>query len=1157
MLYERNGQRFDSFNLPYKKNEFLIKQFIWSNVSDCLMIFGLEKQTNKEIVLIYAQKNFHWYCKQKLIFDNQVDKRRISKIINQNQLTNEFQPLNLKILFDDGTLREYVYLNQVNATEDGNCAVIDGRQLLITPFQFATIPPPMYAYSLEFETQVNEVCFSQPSGKYALVKLSNKSLHLIELANELKLHSTVKVCFKQIVFKQPNRPLIYTKSLKCLEADKVPRLEDFNQFSLTDELICYALSSLKNELLVLDLKDDKSTIIDLNEDNNKSISIQLICLNNQNSLILVDKNGLVWKLKSCMNEYRINEFKVTNFKTSQLEQVRLRTPIDSIVKIVVLGEKILTLYSNYSLHINHLPVQGNDCNSFLIYDSNCLMYTTNDHHLRSIWLDDIFYYFETFDLPDYDNENQFRFVLDNGNDKLVRENILLDKQPNSSAKHPLNSSNKEMCRLQPIDRSVERGSRLVTSSSLDCKLIIQMPRGNLEIITPRLLVLDRFKFLLNTLQYWSAFQLIKKHRINLNLIVDFDQTSFLNNAMNFIEQMSEESSLDDLNLFLSDLSKTNVLNTLYASYNKVLRNQVGNNKSTSLFETRFPELSASVFSANLGGDKDCLDGKRIYLGNDLSKDKKCSDLKLEKVCQKLREAMLELDEKKYFIPILLTYLKQGNQSIGTALIKIYEQTDKTLKTRALNYLKWIIDINILIKEALSTYDLGIARMVYSVSNQDPKEYLPLISKFESYKLNEYRNYEIDLHLKNYDKALKNLTLCEPFSEYAKKTIDLIEQKHLYQTAIKLFSNNAAFSQYLNQTYSLYGDYLLIKKYFNEALIMFKKGKNYQNAIKAAQLSNDWNQVIECSALAYTQLKNDKSVDENDRLNLLKLYETVAEQLQNNPQNAKDSAFIYGVYLGNWNEAIRVLVKNNEWASVYRILNDEFLNDKSENANSIGLNRTDIDKLLELADNGLKRHHQVIVDQLNDSLNELRAYTERLQKVRENKLDLMHTMNQADNLNDLEDEFLNDESTISTVNSIQSGKRRLLRSNNRSNQSQTNSLKTNKAARRMRKNNRNQYRLKEGSRDEDLALIYRIKKQIKSIERLKTIIKLLISSLTNRNFDDLASNLQSQFDKLLEVVKFVISIVWSDDLLNENRNQFSPLLNNEMNVNAIQGKILDL
>ena len=69
-------------------------------------------------------------------------------------------------------------------------------------------------------------------------------------------------------------------------------------------------------------------------------------------------------------------------------------------------------------------------------------------------------------------------------------------------------------------RRVERGSRIVTVVPHDTHLVLQMPRGNLETISPRALVLSCVRRHLDGAEFKSAFVLMRKHRINMNLIYD-------------------------------------------------------------------------------------------------------------------------------------------------------------------------------------------------------------------------------------------------------------------------------------------------------------------------------------------------------------------------------------------------------------------------------------------------------------------------------------------------------------------------------------------------------------------------------------------------------------------------------------------------------------
>ena len=81
------------------------------------------------------------------------------------------------------------------------------------------------------------------------------------------------------------------------------------------------------------------------------------------------------------------------------------------------------------------------------------------------------------------------------------------------------SSDKPLAHDENI-RRVERGSRIVTVVPHDTRLIFQMPRGNLETISPRALVLSCVRRHLDRVEFKNALVLMRKHRINMNFIYD-------------------------------------------------------------------------------------------------------------------------------------------------------------------------------------------------------------------------------------------------------------------------------------------------------------------------------------------------------------------------------------------------------------------------------------------------------------------------------------------------------------------------------------------------------------------------------------------------------------------------------------------------------------
>lgn len=100
-------------------------------------------------------------------------------------------------------------------------------------------------------------------------------------------------------------------------------------------------------------------------------------------------------------------------------------------------------------------------------------------------------------------------------------------------------------------RRLERGSRIVAGIASSMTLVLQMPRGNLETICPRPLVLQVVMQQLDELQFREAFVNCRKHRIDLNILVDHDPNTAIANLALLTEQIPE---VDHLNLFVSAMA---------------------------------------------------------------------------------------------------------------------------------------------------------------------------------------------------------------------------------------------------------------------------------------------------------------------------------------------------------------------------------------------------------------------------------------------------------------------------------------------------------------------------------------------------------------------------------------------------------------------------
>ena len=111
-----------------------------------------------------------------------------------------------------------------------------------------------------------------------------------------------------------------------------------------------------------------------------------------------------------------------------------------------------------------------------------------------------------------------------------------------------------------VRRGCERGSSLVIA--YDTKVIMQMPRGNIEIVEPRALLLKSIgKMLDETNPDWlKVFQLSRRQRVNSNLLVDHN--GFMNfPAAKFFNQIMAEPNKQNIaafNVFLFELEGLDV-----------------------------------------------------------------------------------------------------------------------------------------------------------------------------------------------------------------------------------------------------------------------------------------------------------------------------------------------------------------------------------------------------------------------------------------------------------------------------------------------------------------------------------------------------------------------------------------------------------------------
>mmetsp|Transcript_12116 Transcript_12116/g.18403 ORF Transcript_12116/g.18403 Transcript_12116/m.18403 type:complete len:1023 (+) Transcript_12116:1313-4381(+) len=387
-------------------------------------------------------------------------------------------------------------------------------------------------------------------------------------------------------------------------------------------------------------------------------------------------------------------------------------------------------------------------------------------------------------------------------------------------------------------RNVERGSRLVSILPDKITTVLQLPRGNLEAVYPRALVLPRIMSFIEEGEYHLALDMMRRQKVDMNLIVDMEPNRFLEGQEGLLKMVKQVSKMDHLNLFIASLA----------------------NMDFTLWKYPVPKWFRR---RKIEGDPTDIDDPLQF---DFS-------TKVNKVCEKMRAAMIELEGSneesggQFLLPILSTFAKQEPPKLEDALTLVKNDamnkppssgtrsvllSDKAQSS--IQYLAFLADYKLLFDTALGMYDYELAKAVARNSQMDPKQYLPMLKRLNNLPQFEAQ-YEVDLRLNRYDKALVNLHksgMRNIESEYD-QTIDeehflkckkFIQTHNLHKLGLELFIN---YPEWHGQIMISLGENLLNEQKADLALSIFlaAKPRHFEGAKKAARACGDWKTFFTC------------------------------------------------------------------------------------------------------------------------------------------------------------------------------------------------------------------------------------------------------------------------------------------------------------------------
>lgn len=416
-------------------------------------------------------------------------------------------------------------------------------------------------------------------------------------------------------------------------------------------------------------------------------------------------------------------------------------------------------------------------------------------------------------------------------------------------------------------RSIERGAKLVTAMPTNMSLVLQMPRGNLETIFPRAMVVAGIRQLIDQKRYDKAFATCRTQRVDMNILYDHRPDLFLDNVSLFLEQLQDASYID---LFLSSLREEDV--------------------SQSMYKDTRPSNGHKLFLSN----QDAAQAAAL---------RPSTSSKVNSICDAVLET-LQTHKNANLQNIITAHVCKNPPALDDALQMVagLMSEDEALVERAVEHICFLADVNRLYDHALGLYNLDLALLVAQQSQRDPREYLPFIQNLHQLPPLR-REFTIDDHLGRHEKALGHLESLNAFDEVQEYTV----KHNLYKTALNLYRYDEASHKILTE---LYASHLESVSKFREAGLAYESVRNFAKATScySSAGATSWRECLFAASQQNPPLSSEA---------VAALATDLAEALY----EAKDyagAAAIHAEHLGDVREAIRCLCKGSLFADAMRL-----------------------------------------------------------------------------------------------------------------------------------------------------------------------------------------------------------------------------------------------
>ncbi|KAI4149351.1 MAG: hypothetical protein LQ340_004684 [Diploschistes diacapsis] len=816
IFFERNGLRHGQFSLRLSEEEMETSaakiNLQWNFDSSTLAVCFLDR------VQLWTMANYHYYLKQEIRLPDSGSRQRLPSFAWHPE-----QPLLFAMGLEESIQRlQYDYRvasgSRVPPYDYGLVSVIDGSILKITPLRISIVPPPMSLAELSVKCNIVDACYfeADPQGSHSvlLAVLDQEAVSIYQWNLKEKASSNL------------------FSTARC----KLSLPED-STFEHTVQILPRQVTFVDRETIVVLASDGKSSLLtsfNLAEGELK-FSTQVSSMH-ITELVPVSTESIA--SPCCWIGPRLTPIADIIIKKGNEEMIPADRPFGLSKSLNVLeravnvqlaapnkletgGKELSSEAIAFGLDRNGTlfadgRLLSRGCTSFLVTNTH-LIFTTSQHLLKFVHLT----------LPEQLEVPEDTPELD------------------------------ERC------RSIERGARLVTVIPSTSALVLQMPRGNLETIYPRALVLPLIRKSIDENRYKKAFLACRNHRVDMNILHDHAPGKFLYSVDVFIDQVQK---LEHIDLFLSQLREEDVSETMY-------KNTVPDQTTN----TGIPEAQRSP---------------------EYNKMPKIS--KVNSICDAFLRSLSSRTSTN-LQNVITAHVCKNPPDLEASLLEVASMRQKSLEDgeKVVEHICFLADVNRLFDAALGLYDLELTLQIAQQSQRDPREYVPFLQKLKD-QAPLRRQVDIDNFLGRFDKALTHLQELDDFEAFKAHMV-----KHsLYEEAIALYRYQ---EPRVRDIMKAYADYLRRQSRHKDAGIAYEYLHNYADASESYRLAHLWQEALSCASLAGF-----------DEARLRDFASAIAES-QIEQKDYRSAAVVSVEYLKNIEEAIRLFCRGYWVADAMRLI----------------------------------------------------------------------------------------------------------------------------------------------------------------------------------------------------------------------------------------------